>query len=571
MNPNTGTVPEGREPNSRDQEALLAEALEKSEAAERNVIRTTSALRERNRELAKTNEQIIEMLGNVVEMRNQESGMHIQRVKAFSRVLAKRVMDLYPEYGLSREDVDLITSASALHDVGKIMIPDSILCKPGRLTPEEFEVMKRHSAWGCDVLKHAPKSWSSRYLRFGLEICRHHHEKWDGRGYPDGLKGDEIPISAQIVSVADCFDALTTQRVYKPAYSVDKAFEMILGGECGAFSEKMMRCFRDSRELFAELAEHPERADVVVSTSVYGRDRLRGLRILLVDDNDLNREINREVLEQEGAVVTEADSGPAAIGRLRQGELPDVILMDIVMPGMDGITATRIIRSLEEDPDNRITIFSLTAEGTSGQVDACLAAGADDCISKPLNVIDLTKGLTDVRNRQERRKRSEETFRSVGMDELTHVKNIVAFAAHVADLTGRMASSDPTEFALVICDMVQTRSVNRLQGYEQGDQYLRNGSRLLADVFSNSPVYRIGGDEFLVVLQFADYANREVLFRTLNDKISEAEELPDIASGRVSCSTSLSVYDSEKDTSFADVLRRAYLGIGHRHVETEAH
>ena len=162
-------------------EEELAAAIDRSEAAERRVIQTLSTLRERNRELARTNEEIIEMLGDVVEMRNEESGLHIQRVKAFTRVLAKQMQEKYPEYGLTREDVELITSASALHDVGKIMIPDAILTKPGRLTEEEYAIMKTHSARGCDVLARAPKSWSTRYLQMGLDICRHHHERWDGR------------------------------------------------------------------------------------------------------------------------------------------------------------------------------------------------------------------------------------------------------------------------------------------------------------------------------------------------------------------------------------------------------
>ena len=548
---------------NREQE--LADAIDRSESAERKLIQTMSALRERNRELARTNEEIIEMLGDVVEMRNEESGMHIQRVKAFSRVLALRIYELYPEYGLSREDVELITSASALHDVGKIMIPDAILTKPGRLTAEEFAVMKTHSAKGCDVLKRAPKSWSTRYLQLGLDICRYHHEKWDGRGYPDGLMGDEIPIAAQIVSVADCFDALTTERVYKPPFSVDRAYEMILGGECGAFSEKMMRCFRDSRELFEELAVHPERADVVVSTSVYGRDKLHGLQVLMVDDNDIVREINREVMEQEGAQVSEANSGLAAIDLVKKGLRPDVILMDIVMPEMDGITATKRIREIEGETEDRMTIISLTAEGSQEQVDECLKAGADDCMGKPLNVTDLTRGLMDIKKRKEQReqKRNEETFRSAGMDPLTKVKNIVAFSSQIAELTGRMASSVQPEFAVVICDLIGTKEINDTYGFDQGDQYICNGAKLLTEGFSNSPVYRIGGDEFLTVLQRRDYQNREVLIRALRDRLEEAREQPDIKNGYTEFRISTAIYDPEMDASVADVIRRAQISLSH--------
>ncbi len=541
-------------------ETELERAIEKGEAAERTIIRVTSELRERNRELAKTNDEIIEMLGDVVELRNEESGMHIQRVKAFTRVLAKIVQETLPEYGLTDDDVELITSASALHDVGKIMIPDAILLKPGRLTPEEFEIMKSHSEKGCLVLKRAPKTWSARYLNIGLEIVRHHHEKWDGRGYPDGLKGDEIPISAQLVSVADCFDALTTERVYKPAFSVDKAFDMILGGECGAFSEKLMNCFRQCREIFAELAEHPERADVVVSTSVYGSEKLRGVRVLLVDDNDLTREINREVLEREGASVTEESSGQGAIDRIAGGDQPDVILMDIVMPEMDGITATRRIREAETEGRNRLTIISLTSEGSDAQVEECLKAGADDCMGKPLLVAEFSRILAALRKKREAQAkvtRLEETARSARTDTLTQAKNIVAFADQAAELTGRMAGSAPTEYAVVFCALENTREINSAFGMEAGDQYIRNAYSIIAGVFDHSPVYRIGGDEFLAVLQEADYKNRELLIRMLRDKVLAAKDRETAAEGLVSMRAGMAVYAPETDATLAEVIRRA--------------
>ena len=547
------------------QEAELTRAIEKGEAAERTVIRITSELRERNRELAKTNDEIIEMMGDIVELRNEESGMHIQRVKAFTRVLARMVQETLPEYGLTDGDVDLITSASALHDVGKIMIPDAILLKPGRLTDEEFAIMKSHCEKGCQVLKRAPKTWSARYLNIGLEIVRYHHEKWDGRGYPDGLKGDRIPISAQIVSVADCFDALTTERVYKPAFSVEKAFNMILGGECGAFSEKLMNCFRSCREMFTELAEHPERADIVVSTSVYGTEKLHGVQVLLVDDNDLTREINREVLEHEGASVTEASSGQGAIDRIAGGERPDVILMDIVMPEMDGITATRRIREMEGGRREETVIISLTSEGSDVQVDECLKAGADDCMGKPLLVAEFSRILVSLRKKREAaadNKQLEETARNARMDPLTKAKNIVAFADQAAELTGRMAGSVPPEYAVVACDMDGTRKINEQFGMDAGDQYLRNGYRLITAVFAHSPVYRISGDEFLAVLQNEDYKNRDFLMTILREKAEDEKEKETVAEGYLSMTAGIAVYNPETDASLADVIQRAVSGAG---------
>lgn len=194
--------------------------------------------------------KIIDVLGAVVESRNLESGEHIQRVKQYTWILAKCVRKLFPEYGLDDKKIGMITAASSLHDIGKIAIPDSILLKPGRLTDEEFAIMKTHTIKGCAILDSIQDALDEDYGELSYEICRYHHEKADGRGYPDGLKGDEIPISAQLVSVADVYDALVNERCYKSAFSKQKAYEMIKGGECGAFSDKLMAAFDDCREEF---------------------------------------------------------------------------------------------------------------------------------------------------------------------------------------------------------------------------------------------------------------------------------------------------------------------------------
>ncbi|MCR5719763.1 MAG: HD domain-containing protein [Lachnospiraceae bacterium] len=203
----------------------------------------TNLLREKNKILARTNMEIVELMGDMVESRDTESGTHIKRVKTYTRILSNCVRSMLPEYNLSKRDVNNIIAASVLHDVGKIMISDNILLKPGKLTDDEFQIMKLHTIYGCEILKKAPPSLDKDFLKTCMEICRWHHEKYDGKGYPDGLVGDQIPISAQIVSIADCFDALTTKRVYKPPFGPDKAFQMILDGECGAFSEKLLECF----------------------------------------------------------------------------------------------------------------------------------------------------------------------------------------------------------------------------------------------------------------------------------------------------------------------------------------
>lgn len=205
--------------------------------------------------LRKNNEKIMDILGTVVEYRNPESGEHIQRVKDFSRILAEEMMKDCPEYGLTPEMVDIIASASALHDVGKIAIPDSILMKPGRLTADEFEYMKTHTTKGSEILNTISGTWDDSYDRVSYEICRYHHERYDGKGYPEGLSGEEIPVSAQIVSIADVYDALVSERVYKNAYTREEAFHMIMTGECGTFSPKLLECFRRVKSKFEQMAD----------------------------------------------------------------------------------------------------------------------------------------------------------------------------------------------------------------------------------------------------------------------------------------------------------------------------
>ncbi len=212
-------------------------------------------LYEQEKKIRAGNEFMIDALSNVVEFRNVETGDHVHRIKYFTRILLKYLVKYFPKYNLSTSQADQIARASALHDIGKIGIADAILLKPGKLTPAEFEIMKTHTTIGCDILESFKKSYTDEFYNYCYEICRYHHERWDGNGYPDHLTGDEIPISAQIVSVADVYDALVSDRVYKTAYSNSVAYDMILGGECGQFSPDIMECFKLAKEDFFNIVE----------------------------------------------------------------------------------------------------------------------------------------------------------------------------------------------------------------------------------------------------------------------------------------------------------------------------
>jgi putative two-component system response regulator len=207
----------------------------------------TEALRRSEEKLRKNNDFLINSLSTVVEFRNLESGTHIQRVKLFTGILLAHVKQQYPQYHLTEEQIEMITGASTLHDIGKIAILDRILLKPGKLTESETEEMRKHTVYGCRLLEKCHQE-DSEFYKYCYEICRWHHERADGRGYPDGLSEKEIPIWAQVVSIADVFDALVSRRVYKPAYDVQEAVWMIRRGECGQFSDAIMDCFALAKE-----------------------------------------------------------------------------------------------------------------------------------------------------------------------------------------------------------------------------------------------------------------------------------------------------------------------------------
>ena len=208
---------------------------------------------------------LIDILSHIVEFRNGESGLHVLHVRTLTELMLNHLVQKTDRYPLSSSDISMISTASALHDIGKISIDEKILNKPGRFTEEEFAIMKTHSMTGAEMLENLPIHQDDPLVKVAYDICRWHHERWDGRGYPDGLKGDEIPIAAQIVALADVYDALTSKRCYKPAFSCEEAVSMILRGECGAFNPLLIECLE---ELAPELPGH-----INGSTTAAQRDR----------------------------------------------------------------------------------------------------------------------------------------------------------------------------------------------------------------------------------------------------------------------------------------------------------
>ena len=825
-------------------------SIDAQKQLEYTVNERTSELQRKNEALNRINEEVIELLGNITEARDITSGEHIRRVRGFTHILANHVMQLYPEYGLTKDSIDLMTSASALHDIGKIMIPDSILLKPGKLTPEEFAVIKTHTVKGCEILKNAPKDWSASYLKMSMDICRYHHEKWDGKGYPDGLKGDEIPISAQIVSIADCFDALTSKRPYKEPYDFDKAFSMILNDECGVFSDKLLDAFKASR---GEFLRH-----VIDTNSDYTSNLAAGistaslswLNILLAEDDEIGRDIETEILESEGAAVVSAKNGEEAVELFKKSPIGhfDAILMDVLMPVCDGIRATVAIRELDRPDAKSVSIIALTSLESEEDINRCLEAKMDSFIVKPIAIQTLNKTLydcmqshsealdiavnkadndineavkrefslsgpvidydflfyvngnvndvtvtyavpmfekvlkaipnsypsnrrldkffqiiipekyfgkfledtnrysvveylrhhasyyvivpveidgenfvyrmrfvpdhsnpgnyiiglknanaEDIENQRaseiihklsnaymvveyidlvddtfiqyQRRERTalspswtgkyselsrhyvdnfvhpddremmtefvkpeaireklknhrsisvryreieggETKYREIqamssdetgenrniivllsdvdgivrealnsakvlddtkrqlvqaeiraNTDVLTGLKNIAAYTDSVTEINNLMKIEDGMEFAIVMCDIDDLKIINDTFGHDAGDRYIINCRDILTDVFSGSTVYRIGGDEFAVILMGDDYCNRDKLISRFNDEISAAENKGDVKDGRAAMSFGMAVFDPSSDKSVSEIMKRADIAL----------
>lgn len=229
--------------------------------------RLTSLLSQQYNERVKNSRMLIDIMAGVMELRNGESGLHVTHIEKLTELLLGCLVHRSDQFPLDNEQRSTIAMASALHDIGKMSIDDAILNKPGRLTSEEFEIMKTHTTLGADMLfelghQHAGNS----LLEYAYQIARWHHERWDGKGYPDGLKGDETPIAAQVVSVADVYDALTSVRVYKDAIPHQEAIQMILDGKCGQFNPLLLDCLLEVQDRIAETLARP--ADVVAFPTI---------------------------------------------------------------------------------------------------------------------------------------------------------------------------------------------------------------------------------------------------------------------------------------------------------------
>lgn len=210
-------------------------------------------IEKQSEKLREANDVMVDALSSIIEYRSLETGQHVKRMRLLTKILLENLVAVCNDYELSKQDIDMIASASAIHDVGKIAIPEKILNKEGALSFKEFEKMKLHTTKGSDMIYKLEHSGNHQYLQYAYDICRYHHERWDGKGYPGELQGADIPVWAQVVGVADCYDALTHDRVYAKAVQPAVAINMILNGECGIFSPQLLECLKNVRDSFIQI------------------------------------------------------------------------------------------------------------------------------------------------------------------------------------------------------------------------------------------------------------------------------------------------------------------------------
>ncbi len=488
---------------------------------------------------------MIDILSHVVEFRNGESGLHILHVRTLTDLLLGFLTAKTDKYQLSPGEISMISTASALHDIGKIAIDDAILNKPGKLTNEEFAVMKTHTTVGAEMLADAVPDYISQEelarmresaaagekpsaARQGTggelvwkayEICRWHHERWDGRGYPDGLRGDQIPIAAQVVALADVYDALTSTRVYKPPFSHETAVEMILDGQCGAFNPLLLECLRDNSEqirtaLQGDVAEELRQRNLrtISDEALRGEGGAVSQRTLRLLDYErmkyhffaaMSEEVQFEYTAASD-MVTLSSYGSKLLGL-------EEIFMDpknnrglIKLMGEEGIeTVVGKARSTSPDKPDSTTelVLHLPEEDRWFRVITRTVWSGDT----PPKYMGLLGKAIDIHNEK---LKLHELEKKASLDPLTGLLNRASAREQIED---RMLIRPEGHFALAEIDIDNFKSINDRLGHIFGDRVLQElAARMKHSVRSSDICCRAGGEEFFIFLDYNTEIERTV-------------------------------------------------------------
>ena len=475
--------------------------------------RLTAMVAEQIYEKEQRSSLMIDILSHIVEFRNGESGLHVRHVHTLTETLLSTLARKTDRYRLSQTDISVISTASALHDIGKIAIPEEILNKPGRFTPEEFAIMKTHSVIGADMLKGLPSYQNEPLVKAAYEICRWHHERWDGRGYPDGLKGDDIPISAQIVALADVYDALTSERVYKPPFAHEKAVKMILNGECGAFNPLVLECLEEcAEEIQEELASggdqrRSQREIRHVARELHKQEELtaseRTLELLEHERMKYNffasltQEIQFEYTLAPPALVL-SSWGAEKLG------LPETVLDphgdDKALSRIDPIERANLADALHStSPGSPVVTYDCKLQVDGEERWYRIIARASWSSEEPPRYTGCIGKAMDIHST---RLQLEKLERQASHDALTGLLNRAYAQKRIVE---RLRDRPAGRYALAILDLDYFKKANDTYGHLFGDEALKFlADRLRRSIRGGDIAARVGGDEFLIFLEYKE-------------------------------------------------------------------
>lgn len=470
-------------------------------------------------EKEKYSNAMIDILSHIVEVRNGESGQHVLHVRAITDFLLRKLKQHTDKYPLTEDYITMISNASSLHDIGKIAIDEKILNKLGKLTDEEFEIMKTHSLIGARMLEGVFLHQDTPLVKTAYDICRWHHERYDGKGYPDGLKGEDIPISAQVVALADVYDALTSVRVYKEPFEHDTAVSMILQGECGAFNPLLLDCLREHSDdlrmrLEGDIAEEMSRREIKSLTDALlnGSDGYMSDRTLSLLDyermkNDFFSAMSEEIqfeytISTRTLKLSSWGANKLGVNEIILGANKDKRLQDLIGV-LDWAELSKLMKqTTPENPEisfecrinctgelrwHRMVIRVVWTEDDPPQCDRVLG--------KAIDIHDTHMKMDALRKRASR-------------DALTGLLN---FTASKIEIEKRLENNPDSDYMLVIVDMDYFKLANDTYGHQFGNDVLQH----IADVLnkglrSDDISARIGGDEFLLFLECGSHQEQVI-------------------------------------------------------------
>ncbi|MCI8550702.1 MAG: diguanylate cyclase [Lachnospiraceae bacterium] len=507
-------------------------------------------------EKEKDNKLMVEILSNIVEFRNGESGLHVLHIRMLTELLLKSLLQMTDQYGISKKDIPLISNAAALHDIGKIVIPSEILNKPGRLTDEEFDIMRTHAAEGAEMLRSAAMGEDEPLIKVGYQICRWHHERYDGRGYPDGLKGEEIPITAQVVALADVYDALTSKRVYKAAYSHEKAIDMILNGECGTFNPLLMECLKDvsntlKEEFNAVSLERDSTQNAILDSveQIMERGGLdiseRTLRLLEHERtkyrffSEMSQEIQFEYRAMpEMMILSEWGA--------QQLDMPETILdprkEDFGQKVFSEEDFTDLLDSLKattpKDPlVEKNYILNIQGQEHWSRVIARSMWGNEEL----MEYVGAIGKIVDIHDDMERLNRLE---LMAAHDSLTGLFNHAEAKKRIAPL---LIGDGEKHYMLMLFDLDRFKQANDNYGHLFGDEVLRHVAETIKDSIRSADIaVRTGGDEFMIFMAYKTDMEPQVK-RVFSQLTSEYRGFPVRVSMGIACAEDC---DGSYDTLF---------------------